>query len=93
MVAESSRQVLQILRVAPVFKLSRFEDLVKAQDPVIDEVNKLIDSQHSTVSIGELVVNLGRPFGEVSAAIEELLKQGKVLAVDADGVTAYKRLR
>ncbi|MBB6380560.1 hypothetical protein BKA01_007835 [Pseudonocardia eucalypti] len=92
-VAESSRQVLQILRVAPVFKLSRFEDLVKAQDPVIDEVNKLIDSQHSTVSIGELVVNLGRPFGEVSAAIEELLKQGKVLAVDADGVTAYKRLR
>lgn len=86
---DSSRQVLTILRGAPVMPLVLFSDLVNTFQPGIDAVESVFARRRS-VTMDELVLSTGLAYQEVADMVATLIEQGRAEEFDADGVAAYR---
>ena len=91
-VGVTARQVVGILRASPRLNLSRFSDLVRLYEPIIQDLEKALRGGRSS-TIDELVLNLNRPHAEIADALSDLIQQGRIREIDADGVPAYALAR
>lgn len=89
---DSSRQVLTILRGAPMLPLSLFSDLVTTFQPGIDNVESIFARRRS-VTMDELVLGTGLAYQEVADMVAALIEQGRAEEFDADGVAAYRSVK
>lgn len=91
-VGRNALQVIGILRVAPLINLARFRSLVKAYEPMIDRIERLLRTRRSW-TIDELVLELGVPYQDVAQSLTDLLDRSRVIQIDADGESAYMLMR
>ncbi len=64
MVGKTAREVVTILRAAPLFELALLRDLVNEYEPGVDLVERVLRSR-SSMAMDELVVALNRPYNEI----------------------------
>ena len=88
-VGATAREVVQILRGAPLLDLARFRDLVQLFTPLVEELEKALRGRPSS-TIDEIVLRVKRPYQEVADALTEFIEQGRAIAVDADGRAAFQ---
>ncbi len=89
---KTAREVLGILRKAPLLELSTFERLVQTYEPAIDDIERVLAGRRS-MTIDELVDALNRPYLEVRSAATTLIDRGRLELIDAEGTPAYKMRR
>jgi hypothetical protein len=92
LVGSTPRQVVSILRGAPLLQLSTFADLVSKYEPAVDLVERALRSR-SSLQLDELVVMLNRPYNEIASVIAQLMDNGLVNEVDVEGAVAYRLVR
>lgn len=83
------RKVVQILRGAPQFELARFRALVQTYSPLTDELEKALHTQR-TMTTDEIALKVNRSYQDVVDGLAELIEQGRIQLVDADGRDAYR---
>gem|GEM_PF-7085313 len=88
-VGATAREVVQILRGAPLLELARFRDLVQTFEPLMAELEKALHGRPSS-TIDEIVLRVRRPYQEVADALAEFIEQGRAITIDADGHEAYQ---
>lgn len=87
-VGATAREVVGILRGAPLLELTRFRDLVRKFAPLVEELEKALRGRQSS-TMDEIVLRLERPYQEVADALAEFIEQGRAVAIDADGREAF----
>jgi len=92
LVGTTPREVVSILRGAPLLELSTFRELVSKYEPAVDLVERALRSRPS-LQIDELVVMLNRPYNEIAAVIGDLIDNGAAMEIDVEGATAYRLIR
>ncbi|MFJ9780652.1 hypothetical protein ACIRSS_13780 [Amycolatopsis sp. NPDC101161] len=88
-VGTTARQVVGILRGAPQFSLAQLSDLVRRFEPLIEDIENFLRGRGST-TVGEIVLQLRRPYEEIIDSLAALVTQKRVTEMDADGVVAYR---
>lgn len=88
-VGRTAREVVQILRAGPLLELHRFADLVQLFSPLGDEIEKALKGRRSS-TVDEIALRVNRPYQEVVDGLAELLDQGRVISIDADGREAFQ---
>lgn len=91
-VGKTAREVLGILRKAPLLELSMFQRLVQTYEPAIDDIERVLAGRRS-MTIDELVDALNRPYLEVMSAVTALIERGRLEEIDAEGISAYRLRR
>jgi hypothetical protein len=89
---KTARQVVGILRKAPLLELSSFGRLVQAYEPIIYDIEQALKGK-SSKTLDELVEETGRPYEEVNSAISDLLDRDRIQSFTEDSVQAYRRKR
>jgi hypothetical protein len=92
LVGTTAREVISILRGAPLLELRLFTDLVSKFEPAVDLVERALRSR-SALTIDELVVLLNRPYNEIAAVISELIDHETVAEINVEGAIAYRLSR
>ncbi|GAA5166881.1 hypothetical protein GCM10023321_58720 [Pseudonocardia eucalypti] len=91
-IGTTAREVVTILRAAPLFELALLRDLVSEYEPGVDLVENALRGRDS-MAMNELVVELNRPYSEIVSVISDMIVNGTVEEVDAEGSIVYRLAR